>query len=126
MFPGKKARNILPAVLAGILNGLLGTGGGVPLWFAVNAKKDRRTAFATASTGILILSLVSMFLYRGNAVLIPNTFSYVLWFALLGGALGAYLLRYAPLSLLRLIFSFLLIGSGAYSIIRTVYDVFFA
>ena len=126
MFPGKKARNILPAVLAGILNGLLGTGGGVPLWFAVNAKKDRRTAFATASTGILILSLVSMFLYSGNAVLIPNTFSYVLWFALLGGALGAYLLRYAPLSLLRLIFSFLLIGSGAYSIIRTVYDVFFA
>lgn len=127
MFPVKKTRrNLLPAFFAGILNGLLGTGGGIPLWFAVNAQKDRRTAFATASAGVFILSLVSVVLYRENAPLLPSTSTFALWFALIGGALGAFLLKYAPLSLLRLIFSFLLIGSGAYSIIRTVYDVFFA
>ena len=126
MFSVKKRRNVLPAICAGILNGLLGTGGGIPLWFAVNARKDRRTAFATASAGVLILSLVSVVLYRGNASLIPDTFTYSLWFAILGGTLGASLLKRAPLALLRLAFSFLLIGSGVYSVIKVVYDAFFA
>lgn len=126
MIPVKKTRNILSALLAGVLNGLLGTGGGVALWFAVSAQKDRRTAFATASAGVLVLCLVSVFLYRENAATVSDTLVFSIWLALLGGALGAFLLRRLSLSLLRLIFSFLLIGSGSYSIIRTVYDVFFA
>lgn len=126
MIPVKKARNILPALLAGVLNGLFGTGGGIALWFAVNAQKDRRTAFATASAGVLVLCLVSVFLYRKNAPSVSNPLVFTLWLSLLGGALGAFLLRRLPLSLLRFIFSFLLIGSGSYSLIRTVYDVFFA
>ena len=126
MFSVKKQRNIFPAVFAGILNGLLGTGGGIPLWFAVNAQKDRRTAFATASAGVLILSLVSVILYRTNAPLVPASMTFSLWFAVLGGALGAALLKRAPLALLRLVFSFLLIGSGAYTVIKVVYDAFFA
>lgn len=122
----KKRKYIFPAFAAGVLNGLLGTGGGIPLWFAVNAQKNRRTAYATASAGVLILCLVSIFLYRTNANDLPDISVLTLWIATLGGAAGALLLRYAPLGLLRLIFSFLLIGSGAYSLIRTVYDVFFA
>ena len=126
MFSVKKRRKILPAIFAGVLNGLLGTGGGIPLWFAVNARKDRRTAYATASAGVLILSLVSVILYRSSASLIPDTFTFSLWFAVLGGTLGASLLKHAPLALLRLVFSFLLIGSGVYSVIKVVYDAFFA
>ena len=126
MIPVKKTRTIFPALLAGLLNGLLGTGGGIALWFAVSVQKDRRTAFATASAGVLLLCLVSVFLYRDNASEVSDKLVFAIWLALIGGTLGALLLRHLPLSLLRLIFSFLLIGSGSYSIIRTAYDVFFA
>jgi len=59
----KKGKKMICALSAGILNGLLGTGGGIPLWFAISKQEDKRKAFATASTGILILSLVSVLLY---------------------------------------------------------------
>ena len=122
----KRKYAIFPALTAGFLNGLLGTGGGIPLWFAVNKQENRRTAFATAATGVLFLCLTSVFLYRG-AVIEDTAFSALtLWIALLGSAAGALLLKVMPLGLLRILFSFLMIGAGAYSIIRTVYDVFFA
>ena len=124
MFFVKKSRNILPALCAGILNGLLGTGGGIPLWFAVGRRKDRKTAFATASAGVLILSILSVILYRDGSAFVPDAYVLSLWLALIGGAVGALLLKRAPLALLRLVFSFLLIGSGIYTVIRVAYDIF--
>ena len=126
MFSVKKTRNIFSALFAGLLNGLLGTGGGVALWFAASERKDKKTAFATASAGVLILCLVSVLLYGESNVFSGEPFSASLWLAVLGGAIGASLLKWAPLSLLRFIFCFLLIGSGAYLIVRVAYDVLFA
>ena len=63
-------------------------------------------------------------LYRDGSALVPDAYTLSLWLALLGGATGALLLKRAPLSLLRLVFSFLLIGSGIYSIIKVAYDIF--
>ena len=120
----KKSKKILCALSAGILNGLLGTGGGIPLWFAISKQDDKRKAFATASTGILILSLVSVLLYlpSGTSFAMPPLF---LWSSIFGGAFGAWLLNRIPLLLLRILFAFLLIGAGIFSIIRTVsYGVF--
>jgi len=43
-----------------------------------------------------------------------------------GGAFGAWLLNRIPLLLLRILFAFLLIGAGLFSIIRTVSHGVFA
>ncbi len=122
----QNTKNIISAVSAGLLNGLLGTGGGIPLWFAAIGRENKKAAFATSSSGVLILSFVSLFLYKGAAPALSGEASLFLWFALLGGALGAFLLSKIPLGVVRTVFALLLIGSGGYSLIRTVYDVFFA
>ncbi len=119
-------KNIFPAFLAGVLNGVLGTGGGVPLWFAANKKEDKKAAFATSSTGVLLLSAVTLFSYRQNAPVLTGPSALFLWFALAGGALGAYLLTKIPLGAVRLLFAFLLIGSGVFALGKTAYDLFFA
>ena len=121
----KKGKKMICALSAGILNGLLGTGGGIPLWFAISKQEDKRKAFATASTGILILSLVSVLLYlpSGTTFTTPPIF---LWSSIFGGAFGAWLLNRIPLLLLRILFAFLLIGAGLFSIIRTVSHGVFA
>ena len=119
-------KKVLSAFLAGTLNGLLGTGGGIPLWFTVQSEKNARTAFATASSGILILSAVSLYLHAEKSTLSNDSSVFFLWSALLGGALGAFLLKKVPLSFLRILFACLLIGAGTISLIRTGYDVFFA
>jgi len=120
------AKNIVSALTAGLLNGLLGTGGGIPLWFAAIGRDNKRAAFATSSTGVLLLSFFSLFLYAKEAPPLMGEGSLFLWLALLGGALGAFLLSRIPLGIVRTVFALLLIGSGGYSLIRTAYDVFLA
>ena len=122
----KNKKTILPAFLAGALNGLLGTGGGIPLWFAATKQKNQRTAYATSAAGVLFLCLVSILLYRGERIEDVHFSALTLWIALLGSTTGALLLKILPLGLLRIIFSFLMIGAGIYSLIRTVSDVIFA
>ena len=122
IFIAKKIKKAFSAFAAGVLNGLLGTGGGVPLWFAISTEKDRRTAYATASVGILVLSAVSLFLHFEKSGL-PSTLSPLfLWAALFGGACGAFLLNKVPLSFLRFLFAFLLILSGGIVLIRIYFD----
>ncbi len=123
MFFLKKIKKPLSAFLAGLLNGMLGTGGGIPLWFAVNAEKNRRTAYATSSAGVLILCIVSILLYRSEWIAPQGLTLISFWVALVGGACGAILLKRMPLSLLRILFSLLLIGSGGYSLVRAVLDI---
>ena len=122
----KKGKSALPAFTAGFLNGILGTGGGIPLWFAAIKKEDKRTAFATAATGVLFLCITSILLYNGDRIEDVKFSALTLWIALLGSTAGALLLKILPLGLLRIIFAFLMIAAGAYSLIRTVYDAFFA
>ena len=120
------AKNIASALSAGLLNGLLGTGGGIPLWFAAIGRDNKKAAFATSSTGVLALSFFSLLLYAKDVPPLMGEGTLFLWFALLGGALGAFLLSRVPLGLVRTVFALLLIGSGGYSRIRTAYDVFLA
>lgn len=122
----KRNLHVLPSFLAGLLNGMLGTGGGVPLWFAANRKENKRAAFATSSAGVLFLSLLSLYSYKNSAVPLNGTSALFLWSSLCGGAFGAYLLPKVPLSAVRLLFAFLLIGSGSFSFLRVIYDVFLA
>ena len=108
---------------AGILNGLLGTGGGIPLYFILSKEGGDKRAYATASAAVLLLSLQTVFLYQGDAVS-PDTVSPFLPFlAVLGGSIGALLLGKIDRRLLRLIFALLLLFSGAYTMGKELYYV---
>lgn len=107
--------------LSGILNGFFGAGGGVALWFAAERKGDAKRAFATSSVGVLILSLFSALLYGKNAAPFAHITPLFILLSVCGGAVGAALLGRLPTRVLRLLFAFLLIGSGAYAIFKGVH-----
>ncbi|MBO5754896.1 MAG: sulfite exporter TauE/SafE family protein [Clostridia bacterium] len=120
----KNALLSLVSLLSGFLNGLFGTGGGIPLWFAAVKQGDERRAFATASVGVLILSLFSALLHLPSTSPFIHVTPLFLFLSVLGGALGAVLLGRIPSRLLRYLFAFLLILSGAYAFGKGVRDAF--
>lgn len=109
--PGKYA---LTGALAGLANGLFGSGGGlflVPL-FTGWAKLPQRKAFATSVAVILPLSLVSAAVYWFRGGLDVSA----AWPYLLGGAVGGLLagkiFRRVPLVWVRRAFGLLLLYGG--------------
>lgn len=107
----------IAGVLAGVVNGLFGGGGGIPLLVLLTkwAKLDEKAAFATCVAVVFPLCVVSaaVYLFRG---------SFPLWDALpclagglVGGFLGGKLFREVPNIWLRRIFAlFLLYGAWRY------------
>lgn len=112
---GQKGKYALTGALAGLANGLFGSGGGlflVPLltrW----AKLPQRKAFATSVAVVLPLSLLSAGVYwwKGELDLAGA------WPYLLGGAAGGFLsgkvFRKVPLGWLRRAFGLLILYGGA-------------
>jgi uncharacterized membrane protein YfcA len=109
---------VLPAIslLAGGINGFLGTGAGIALVYLLNyLNRDRdetKNNFAMTIVLVLPMSAISLFFYvRGGNVdyelirlsIIP---------AVLGGILGGYLMDKINRKLLGLIFAVLVIYSG--------------
>lgn len=122
-FAQKRVFLPLMAVVAGILNGLLGAGGGIVLIFALSrALHDRgastKDVFANALCIMLPISFVSCIIYaiRGNLTL-SGISSYALP-AILGGILGAILLDKISVGALRKLFSALVIYSGIMLMIK--------
>ena len=109
--PGKYA---LTGALAGLANGLFGSGGGlflVPL-FTGWAKLPQRKAFATSVAIILSLSIVSSVVYFTKGALDFST----AWPYLLGGGIGGVIsglvFQKVPLNFLRRIFGLLILYGG--------------
>ena len=109
----KNIKRSLGGVLIGVINGLLGSGGGmlaVPI--LKKAGFDQRKAQANAIAVILPISIVScvMYLIRGDVNLTDG------WAFLPGGILGAvigtFLLSKIPTSILRKIFAAFMIWAG--------------
>jgi len=102
---------------AGIVNGLLGTGGGILLLWVLRRYEQPQDAFASALVCILPLSLLSVLLYcRSGTVSLTDLVSadilpYLLG-AIPGGILGAYLLDRLKLSVVQYLFAALLMFSG--------------
>ena len=101
---------------AGVVNGLLGTGGGILLLFVLRRYADTKNAFASALLCILPLSVLSVFLHLrdgslSSELLLSDALPYLLG-AVPGGLIGAYLLDRIKPSLLQLIFAALLLFSG--------------
>lgn len=100
--------------MAGTVNGLLGTGGGIILIFMLSSLDagEKRDIFATTVLCILLLSIVTAFIYSRKG-LIDFAFSFSLLVpALAGGAVGALLLDKINLNFLRKIFAAMVIYCG--------------
>ena len=102
-------------VLAGMLNGFLGSGGGIILIFIMGVlmpKREPKDVFATAVLSILPMSAVSAyFYYRGGGVDLTEYAPYYSS-ALFGGLLGAVLLDKIPTALLKTVFAVLMLWAG--------------
>ena len=108
------------AALAGFCNGLLGSGGGMFLWFALGkfGKCRKKEIFATTSAVILFFSAVSAAVYFASGQIGKEALSWYLAPALLGGVFGAFLLGKLKTGFVRNLFALLLLFSGAVLVIR--------
>lgn len=111
----------IPAALAaGVINGLLGAGGGVVMMYLVRAVLKQRgdgedvqkDAFATVVAIMLAVSLVSAITYGANGNLSMEKMQNLTFPAIVGGVIGAYLTERLPARTLRGIFALLVIVSG--------------
>lgn len=110
-------------VLAGIINGLLGAGGGIILVFAIShfckgTLPDRRDIFANALVVTLALTLVSTVLYIGGGNAPPADLSRFVLPAAVGGLTGGLLMGKISSGTLGRIFAVLLVISGVIMILR--------
>jgi len=110
----EKIKLTLSGLLAGFINGLLGSGGGVlvVLYLTIIAKIDQKKAQATAIAVILPLAILSSIIYsRDGYVQWP-----LLWKVSLGGIagaiLGAFLLNKIKGKLLKKLFGVFLVIAG--------------
>ena len=107
-------RLVLASLGAGFLNGLLGAGGGVVLYFSLGALygKDAKENLVTTSACVMFFSFVSLFFYKGYNTLDLREITTVCLPAALGGICGALLLKRLPQTAVKKIFSAVLIISG--------------
>lgn len=111
----------LSAVAAGIVNGFLGTGGGIVLMLVLsllpvdddNAVRDR---FATIIAVILPLSLISALSY-GDKLNFELSASYIIP-GILGGFAGGFLLDKLSVKLVKRLFSLMVIWAGINFLIK--------
>lgn len=107
---------LIAGTVAGFINGLLGTGGGIVLVFALNYMlkgEKSKDIYAFTLCVTLALSLVSLFVYaRKGAIDFGESVRYGLA-AIPGGIIGAYLLDRLNGKIVKRIFAVLLIVAGA-------------
>lgn len=106
---------LLVGFIAGFTNGLLGTGGGIILVFALKylyKDKELKDVFATTLTVILALSAVSVIVYLRKNNMPANECIRFLIPATAGGFLGACLLERIDVKWLKKVFGLLIIIAG--------------
>ena len=119
----KRMGALMLGLLAGLLNGLLGAGGGIVLVRGAERilpreYHDGRDVFANALCVMLPISAVSAIAYVMRGSVHGLDFSRFILPAILGGAGGGLLLSVIDTRLLRLIFSALVVWSGITMILR--------
>ena len=111
-------------LVAGYINGLLGAGGGIILLWAMKhlnpARGDDaiRDNFASTVAAILLLSTVSAVTYSASFPIEAPTLALLVVPGIAGGIFGAYLTDKLNTSLLKLLFSLLIIIAGVNMVLR--------
>ncbi len=108
------------AFLAGGVNGFLGTGGGIILVYALGAltDNDKKDNFATTLCAIIPMSLVSTFSYANGGNIDTALLKMLVFPAVIGGALGAFLTDKLKTKYLTIFFSLLVIYSGICMVVK--------
>ena len=110
-------------LLAGTVNGLLGTGGGIILVFLLafllkDQGADSRDIYANVIAVVLPLSVVSLILYFIRGMVNSASFGIYVAPAIIGGVLGGLLLQRINTTLLKKAFAVLVIYSGVSMILK--------
>ena len=114
----------LAGVLSGIVNGLLGTGGGILTVFFLSKIYARdnvystKDIFAITLSSSLIMSTASLFFYLSQGLFnISESAPYMLA-AVPGGVLGAFLLDRLNSKTMKVIFALLVVWAGISMVIK--------
>ncbi len=109
-------------VLSGFINGLLGAGGGIIVVLAVNklfnVGEDKNAAFATALCVMLPVSLLSVAMYSARGSMDMSGFGVFVIPAIVGGALGGFLLGKLRAVFVKRMFAALVVVSGILLVVR--------
>ena len=110
----------LCAVFAGVLNGFVGTGGGIVMLFILKKlyKGDAKKAFASVTASVLPMAALSAYVYERSSPGIFRSSLYYLLPAAAGGICGAALFGRIKTKTLKFIFSVMLIISGVTAVTR--------
>ena len=105
---------ILTGLVAGFINGLFGSGGGVILVLGLTLllKSEKKKAHATAVMAVLVYSISSILIYgfKGNVDIKSAVVAGAA--GAIGGAAGAYLLKKIPVKYVSKIFGILMLVSS--------------
>lgn len=121
---GRAAALFFCGVFAGVVNGLIGCGGGIIIVYALShlyrdsVERDGRDVFASAVASVLPMSAVSTLIYLREGDLLSAAEPRHIVPAVCGGIVGAYLLDRISVPWLRKIFAVLVIWAGASLILR--------
>ena len=107
---------MLCGAVGGFINGLLGAGGGIIIIYLLSAllreRASGRDIFANSLCVMFPLSIVSCAVYFSRGGIDLSSIGVLLLPAILGGILGGFALSRVNTSLLKQIFSLLVIVSG--------------
>ena len=118
-----KHKLILPSVAAGLVNGFIGTGGGIILYFTLKflnsapvgeeQEEQMKDTMAMIVACIIPMSVISAVIYMLKGALACGQLAVYLPAALIGGLAGAFLLDKLKFKFVRKLFAALIIYAGA-------------
>ena len=121
----KKYRiHMLIGAFAGIINGLLGAGGGIIITYYLHRvlkdeEKLQNGVFANAVATMLPISTVSLMLYFNRKyIALDKELFLLIPSAIIGGILGAFLLTKLKFKIVKLLFAILVIVSGFFVVFK--------
>ena len=114
----KKFALMLGGAVTGLLNGLLGAGGGMVVVPILNKRVEQRKAHSTSVSIILPICVVSAWSYLNSGTVTFSDVTPYLWWGVLGAAVGSWLLPRINETLLKKVFALLMIWAGIRLLMR--------